>query len=180
MFRYLPFPPVIERIIKTNNLTLTNTLTRTRERFIPLKDGEVTIYCCGVTVYDFCHLGHARSYIAWDVLRRYLIWLGYRVTFVQNYTDIDDKIISRAKENNITIEEVSERNIAAYVSDMAALNITPADRMPRATTSLDAIRSLIQDLESKGAAYSMEGFYLNWPNPYFLYLTYFALVKPVR
>lgn len=143
--------------MKTNNLTLTNTFTRTRERFIPLKEGEVTIYCCGVTVYDFCHLGHARSYIAWDVLRRYLIWLGYRVTFVQNYTDIDDKIISRAKENNITIEEVSERNIAAYVSDMAALNITPADRMPRATTSLDAIRSLIQDLESKGAAYSMEG-----------------------
>jgi len=86
------------------------------------------------------------------VLRRYLIWLGYQVTFVQNYTDIDDKILARAAAEGSTMDAVSERNIAAYISDMAALNILPADRMPRATRCLDAIRTLIGDLEAKGAA----------------------------
>jgi len=138
-------------------LRLTNTLTRAKSDFVPLREGKVSIYCCGVTVYDLCHLGHARSYIVWDVLRRYLIWLGYQVTFVQNYTDIDDKILARAAAEGSSMEEVSERNIAAYISDMAALNILPADRMPRATRSLDAIRSLIADLEVKGAAYSVDG-----------------------
>jgi cysteinyl-tRNA synthetase len=138
-------------------LRLTNTLTRAKSAFVPLQAGKVSIYCCGVTVYDLCHLGHARSYIVWDVLRRYLIWLGYQVTFVQNYTDIDDKILARAAAEGSTMEAVSERNIAAYISDMAALNILPADRMPRATRCLDAIRTLIGDLEAKGAAYSVDG-----------------------
>ena len=138
-------------------LRLTNTLTRAKADFVPLREGKVSIYCCGVTVYDLCHLGHARSYIVWDVLRRYLIWLGYQVTFVQNYTDIDDKILARAAAEGSTMEAVSERNIEAFVTDMAALNILPADRMPRATRSLDAIRSLIGDLEAKGAAYSVDG-----------------------
>jgi len=138
-------------------LRLTNTLTRAKSAFVPLQAGKVSIYCCGVTVYDLCHLGHARSYIVWDVLRRYLIWLGYQVTFVQNYTDIDDKILARAAAEGSTMEAVSERNIEAFVTDMAALNILPADRMPRATRSLDAIRSLIGDLEAKGAAYSVDG-----------------------
>ena len=138
-------------------LKLTNTLTRRVEEFQPIEPGKVSIYCCGVTVYDLCHLGHARSYIAWDVLRRYLIWCGYAVTFVQNYTDIDDKILKRAAEEGSSMEAVSERNIDAFVADMTRLNILPADRMPRATRSLDAIRSLIGELEAKGAAYSADG-----------------------
>ena len=138
-------------------LKLTNTLSRRVEPFEPLVPGEVSIYCCGVTVYDLCHLGHARSYIAWDVLRRYLSWSGYRVTFVQNYTDIDDKILGRAAEEGSSMEAVSERNIEAFVADMARLNILPPDRMPRATRSLEAIRTLIGELEAKGAAYSADG-----------------------
>jgi cysteinyl-tRNA synthetase len=138
-------------------LRLTNTLTRRVEEFLPLQPGQVSIYCCGVTVYDLCHLGHARSYIAWDVLRRYLLWSGYRVTFVQNYTDIDDKILGRAAAEGSSMEAVSERNIDAFVADMARLNILPPDSMPRATRSLDAIRQLIGELEAKGAAYSADG-----------------------
>jgi cysteinyl-tRNA synthetase len=138
-------------------LQLTNTLSRRREPFVPLVPGQVSLYCCGVTVYDLCHLGHARSYINWDVLRRYLIWSGYAVTFVQNYTDIDDKILGRAAEEGSSMEAVSERNIEAFVADMARLNILPADRMPRATQSLGAIRALIEVLEARGAAYSADG-----------------------
>ena len=138
-------------------LQLTNTLSRRREPFVPLVPGQVSLYCCGVTVYDLCHLGHARSYINWDVLRRHLIWSGYAVTFVQNYTDIDDKILNRAAEEGSSMEAVSERNIEAFVADMARLNILPADRMPRATQSLGAIRALIEELEAKGAAYSADG-----------------------
>ncbi len=138
-------------------LQLTNTLTGRTETFEPLEPGKVSIYCCGVTVYDLCHLGHARSYIAWDVLRRHLIWSGYQVTFVQNYTDIDDKILNRAAAEGSSMEAVSERNIKAFVADMASLNILPADRMPRATQSLDGIRALISELEAKGAAYSADG-----------------------
>jgi cysteinyl-tRNA synthetase len=138
-------------------LQLSNTLSRRLEAFRPLEPGRVSIYCCGVTVYDLCHLGHARSYINWDVLRRYLIWSGYAVTFVQNYTDIDDKILGRAAEEGSSMEAVSERNIEAFVADMARLNILPADRMPRATESLGAIRALIEELEARGAAYSADG-----------------------
>ncbi|MEB3352195.1 MAG: cysteine--tRNA ligase [Cyanobacteriota bacterium] len=138
-------------------LRLTNTLTRRIEPFEPLVPGQVSIYCCGVTVYDLCHLGHARSYIVWDVLRRYLLWSGYRVTFVQNFTDIDDKILRRAAETGCTMDAVSEANIAAFFTDMDALNILRADRMPRATRCLDAIRGLIGELEAKGAAYSADG-----------------------
>ena len=97
-----------------SSLRFTNTITRRTEPFLPLKPGEVSIYCCGVTVYDLCHLGHARSYINWDVLRRYLIWRGYAVTFVQNFTDIDDKILKRAAEESSSMDEVSERNIDAF------------------------------------------------------------------
>ena len=138
-------------------LRLTNSLTRRSEAFEPLQAGQVSMYCCGVTVYDLCHLGHARSYIAWDVLRRYLIWSGYQVMFVQNYTDIDDKILKRAAEEGSSMEVVSERNIEAFVADMASLNILPADRMPRATQSLDGIRALIGELQAKGAAYGADG-----------------------
>jgi cysteinyl-tRNA synthetase len=138
-------------------LQFSNTLSRRREPFEPLVPGKVSIYCCGVTVYDLCHLGHARSYIVWDVLRRYLIWRGYAVTFVQNFTDIDDKILQRAAAEGTSMEEVSERNIAAYFADMDALNILRADRMPRATRCLEGIRDLIGRLQASGAAYSTDG-----------------------
>jgi cysteinyl-tRNA synthetase len=138
-------------------LRLTNTLTRRLEPFVPLESGRVSIYCCGVTVYDLCHLGHARSYIVWDVLRRYLQWSGYAVTYVQNFTDIDDKILKRAAEENSTMAAVSERNIQEYWRDMDQLNILRPDRTPRATLCLDAIRSMIGELEAKGAAYSADG-----------------------
>jgi len=138
-------------------LRFTNSLTRRVEPFEPLVAGQVGIYCCGVTVYDLCHLGHARSYINWDVLRRYLIWRGYAVTFVQNFTDIDDKILNRAAEEGSSMEAVSERNIEAFFTDMDALGILRADRMPRATRCLDGIRALIGELEAKGAAYSADG-----------------------
>ncbi len=138
-------------------LRLTNTLTRRLEAFEPLVPGQVSIYCCGVTVYDLCHLGHARSYIAWDVLRRYLQWRGYAVTFVQNVTDIDDKILARAAAEGSSMEAVSERNIREFQTDMAALGILPPDRLPRATRCLDGIRRMIAELEASGAAYSADG-----------------------
>ncbi len=138
-------------------LRLTNTLTRRLEPFEPREGKKVSIYCCGVTVYDLCHLGHARSYIVWDVLRRYLQWSGYAVTYVQNFTDIDDKILKRAAEENTTMAVVSERNIEDYWQDMDQLNILKPDRTPRATLCLDAIRGMIGELEAKGAAYSSDG-----------------------
>ena len=140
-----------------SSLRLTNSLTSRTEAFEPLEAGKATIYCCGVTVYDLCHLGHARSYINWDVLRRYLIWRGYDVTYVQNYTDIDDKILNRAAEEGSTMQAVSERNIEAFELDMGRLNILPADRMPRATGCIEGIQTLIAELEAKGAAYSSDG-----------------------
>ena len=138
-------------------LRLTNSLSNRTEDFEPLEAGKATIYCCGVTVYDLCHLGHARSYINWDVLRRYLIWSNYEVTFVQNYTDIDDKILNKANSEGSTMEEVSEKNIKAFEIDMARLHILPADKMPRATCCIPGIQTLIGELETKGAAYSSDG-----------------------
>ncbi|MBD3881806.1 cysteine--tRNA ligase [Phormidium tenue FACHB-886] len=138
-------------------LTLYNTLTRHKESFEPLEPGSIKMYCCGVTVYDYCHLGHARSYIVWDTVRRYLLWRGYRVHYVQNFTDIDDKILNRARENGERMEDVSERFIQAYFEDMARLNILKADEYPRATHTLDGIKRLIQELEQKGVAYAAEG-----------------------
>ena len=111
-------------------LRLTNTLTRRTESFTPLTPGKVSIYCCGVTVYDLCHLGHARSYINWDVLRRFLIWRGLEVTFVQNFTDIDDKILKRAAEQNSSMTELGEGNIDSLPQDMDVLGILRLDRMP--------------------------------------------------
>jgi cysteinyl-tRNA synthetase len=138
-------------------LQLYNTLSRQREVFQPRSAGQVKMYCCGVTVYGYCHLGHARSYIAWDTVRRYLEWSGYNVLYVQNFTDIDDKILKRAREENLTMEAVSEKYIAAYFEDMDRLNIRRADEYPRATHTIDGIKRLIHELENKGIAYASEG-----------------------
>ena len=161
-------------------LQFSNTLTRSVEEFRPLEPGKVSIYCCGVTVYDLCHLGHARSYINWDVLRRYLIWSGYAVTFVQNYTDIDDKILGRAAEEGSSMEAVSERNIEAFVADMARLNILPADRMPRATQSLGAIRALIQELETAFKEFGSEARIFSVDGPRMLGRSHLEIPLQVR
>lgn len=138
-------------------LRLYNTLSRSLEPFSPRVAGLVTIYACGVTVYDYCHLGHARSYVAWDVLRRYLTFLGYTVQYVQNFTDIDDKILRRAQENGESAATVSERYIAAYHEDMARLNILPATAYPRATSVIPEIIELIQQLIDRNYAYIANG-----------------------
>ncbi|MEA5498766.1 cysteine--tRNA ligase [Limnoraphis robusta Tam1] len=139
------------------SLQIYNTQSRSKETFIPLEPGQVKMYCCGVTVYDYCHLGHARSYIAWDVVRRYLEWLGYTVKYVQNFTDIDDKILNRAQAENSSMEAVSERFIQAYYEDLRRLNVRDADAYPRATENITEIYQLIQQLEKKGYAYASNG-----------------------
>ncbi|WP_416671406.1 cysteine--tRNA ligase [Egbenema bharatensis] len=139
------------------SLTLYNTLTRRKEPFIPIHPDRVTMYCCGVTVYDDCHLGHARSYMVWDVVRRYLQWRGYSVCYVQNFTDIDDKILNRARAEGSTMQAVSDRYIAAYFRDIRRLNILDADEYPRVTEHIPAIHRLIQALVEKGYAYAIDG-----------------------
>ncbi|PZV22040.1 MAG: cysteine--tRNA ligase [Snowella sp.] len=138
-------------------LTLYNTLTRQKESFQPLEAGKVKMYCCGITVYDYCHLGHARTCITWDLVRRYLQWRGYEVQYIQNFTDIDDKILNRAKQEGTTMEAVSDRFIAAYFEDMENLQVKPANAYPRATHSLDGIKRLVAELEAKEYAYASEG-----------------------
>ena len=137
-------------------IKLFNTLSKRFEVFKPIDD-VVKIYCCGVTVYDLCHLGHARSYIAWDVLRRFLIYSDYKVKYVQNFTDIDDKILKRAKEENSSMKAVSEKNIIEFHKDMDSLGIMRPDSMPRATNHICNICSFITILEDKGYAYYRGG-----------------------
>ncbi len=134
-----------------------NTLTRSKEDFIPLKPGEVSFYVCGPTVYDYIHIGNARVFIIFDVVRRYLQHRGYTVKMVQNYTDIDDKMIRRAAEENITVPELAARFIDAYLEDAGALKVKPADFHPRATEHIAEIISLIRRLEEKGFAYAAGG-----------------------
>ncbi len=138
-------------------LTLYNTLTRRQEPFETVEPGKVKMYYCGVTVYDYCHLGHARACIVWDVVRRYLQFIGYQVKYVQNFTDVDDKILNRARQEGGTMEEVAQRFIEAYFEDMARLNIKEADEYPRATHTMNGIQRLIHELEHKGYAYPADG-----------------------
>jgi len=138
-------------------LTLYDTLTRRKEPFESLEPGKVRMYCCGITVYDYCHLGHARTCIVWDTARRYLQWRRYDVRYVQNFTDIDDKILKRARDEGTSMENVSERFIKAYFEDMARLNVKEADAYPRATHTLDGIKRLIYELEQKDFAYPAAG-----------------------
>jgi cysteinyl-tRNA synthetase len=138
-------------------LTLYNTLTKKEEEFQSIQPNQISMYCCGITAYDYCHLGHARTCIIWDVVRRYLTWRGYKVRYIQNFTDIDDKILNRAKNENTTMEAVAERFIEAYFEDMDNLNVQKADSYPRATYNLDGIKKLIWQLEEKGYAYEAQG-----------------------
>ena len=130
-----------------------NTLTRKKEPMIPVHEGKVGIYACGPTVYNYFHIGNARPFVIFDTLRRFLTHLGYEVKFVQNFTDIDDKMIRRANEENTTVEAIAERYIAEYFKDAAALGVKPADVHPRATKHIGEIIGLIKKLEAKGLAY---------------------------
>ncbi|MEH1806836.1 cysteine--tRNA ligase [Nostoc sp.] len=138
-------------------LTLYNTLTRRQEPFETVEPGKVKMYYCGVTVYDYCHLGHARACIVWDVIRRYLQFIGYEVRYIQNFTDIDDKILNRACLEHSSMEAVADRFIKAYFEDMARLGIKEADEYPRATHTMNGIQRLIHELENKGFAYPSDG-----------------------
>ena len=134
-------------------LRIHNTLTRALESFSPLEPGHVRMYVCGMTVYDLCHLGHARSMVAFDVVQRWLRASGYRVTYVRNITDIDDKIIRRALENGETIRSLTDRMIAALHQDADALGIERPTHEPRATDYVPQMLSIIGQLEAKGLAY---------------------------
>ncbi len=134
-----------------------NTMTRKKEEFQPLDPNEVKIYSCGPTVYNYFHLGNARPFIVFDTLRRYLQYRGYGVKFVQNFTDIDDKMIKRANEEGITVKELADKYIEEYFTDAKGLGIDAASVHPRATENMDIIIELIKDLEEKGMAYNVNG-----------------------
>ena len=134
-------------------LEIYNTLTDRKDVFVPIEPGKVRMYVCGMTVYDYCHLGHARVMVVFDVVVRYLRALGFEVTYVRNITDVDDKIIQRAIENGETIHELTTRFIEIMNEDAAALGVMPPDQEPMATTSMDDIIAMIGMLVDKGHAY---------------------------
>ncbi len=138
-------------------LKIYNTLTRQKETFEPWQEGQVKMYVCGPTVYDSAHIGHAMSYLIFDVLRRYLEFRGYRVQYVQNFTDIDDKIIQRADKLGVSSEEVAERYRREFLADMVLLNVKEATHYPQATTEIPTIIEMIQGLIERGHAYPADG-----------------------
>lgn len=134
-----------------------NTLTRKKEALIPLKEKTVSIYSCGPTVYNYIHIGNARPVCVFDVLRRYLKWIGYDVKYIQNFTDVDDKIIKKANDEGVCASDISEKYIAEYKKDAENLNVMPADIHPKVTENMDTIIKLIEVLIDKGFAYERNG-----------------------
>ena len=134
-----------------------NTMSRRKEEFVPVDPNEVKIYACGPTVYNFIHIGNARPLCVFDVLRRYLEYRGFNVKFVQNFTDVDDKIINRANEENSTFEEISKKYINEFWTDAHGLNFKDATVHPKATENIDEIIDIIKTLEEKGYAYAVDG-----------------------
>ncbi|MGL5616154.1 MAG: cysteine--tRNA ligase [Sarcina sp.] len=134
-----------------------NTLTRQKEEFKPITDGEVKMYVCGPTVYNFFHIGNGRTFIAFDTIRRYFEYRGYKVTFIQNFTDIDDKMITKANEEGCTVKDLGDRYIQEYYADADALNIERASINPRATEFMDEIIEFVEKLIEKGFAYEING-----------------------
>ncbi|UCD36604.1 MAG: cysteine--tRNA ligase [Nitrospiraceae bacterium] len=134
-----------------------NTMSREKEEFVALRPGKVAMYVCGITAYDVCHLGHARSAIVFDIVKRYLRYRGYAVTHVRNITDIDDKIIARAARENISTEEVARKYAEEYYRDMAVLGVSRADYEPNATDHIAEMIETIQGLIDKGYAYAVDG-----------------------
>ena len=134
-----------------------NTLKKTKEEFIPLKDGEVSMYVCGPTVYNLFHIGNARTFIVFDTIRRYFEYRGFKVNFVQNFTDIDDRMIAKANDENTSVKELGDRFIVEYYKDADGLNIKRATINPRATLFIDEIITFVKDLIDKGYAYEVDG-----------------------
>ncbi|ADL67980.1 cysteinyl-tRNA synthetase [Thermoanaerobacterium thermosaccharolyticum DSM 571] len=134
-----------------------NTLTRKKEEFVPLNDNIVNMYVCGPTVYNFIHIGNARAFIVFDTVRRYLEYKGYKVNYVQNFTDIDDKLIKRSHEENTTVKELADRYIEEYFKDADSLGIKRATVHPRATENIDDIINFVKKLIDKGFAYVLNG-----------------------
>ncbi|MEM0911549.1 MAG: cysteine--tRNA ligase [Pseudomonadota bacterium] len=139
-----------------SHLEIYNTLTKHKQRFQPISPNKVGLYVCGITVYDLCHMGHARTYLSFDIIVRYLRHKGYDVTYVRNITDVDDKIIKRAAENGETPEQLTERNIVEMHKDFEALNLLPADLEPKVTENMQEIIDLVQRLIDKGYAYQAD------------------------
>ncbi len=138
-------------------MKLYNTLKREKEEFVPVEEGKVKMYSCGPTVYNYFHVGNARPFIIFDTLRRYLEYRGYEVTFVQNFTDIDDKMINKANELGITVKELADQYIGEYFTDAKGLGIKEATYHPRATENIEAIINIVKTLEDKGYAYNVDG-----------------------
>ena len=138
-------------------MKLFNDLTRKKEEFVPIEPGKIIMYVCGPTVYDYFHLGNARTFIVFDTMRRYFEYRGYDVTFVQNFTDIDDKMINRANDEHITVKELGDRFISEYYKDADALNIERATVNPRATQYIGKIIKFVKGLVDKGYAYEVDG-----------------------
>ena len=138
-------------------MKLYNTLTRKKEEFVPITPGEVKMYLCGPTVYNFFHIGNGRTFIVFDTIRRYLEYRGYKVKFVQNFTDIDDKMINKANEEGTTVKNIGDKYISEYYTDADALNIERATVNPRATEFIDDIIDFVSKLIEKGYAYEVDG-----------------------
>ncbi len=138
-------------------LKLYNSLTGAKQEFVPVEPGKVKMYSCGPTVYNYFHIGNARPFIIFDTLRRYLEYIGYEVAFVQNFTDIDDKMIKRANEEEITVKQLADRFIAEYFTDSHGLGIKEATVHPKATENIDSIIEIIKKLEEKGYTYTVDG-----------------------
>ncbi|MCR1877078.1 cysteine--tRNA ligase [Paraclostridium bifermentans] len=138
-------------------MKLYNTLTRTKEEFVPIEEGKVKMYVCGPTVYNFFHIGNARPFIIFDTFRRYLEYRGYDVKYIQNFTDVDDKIIKRGNEEGITPEQVADKYIDEYFKDADGLGIKRATVHPRVTDNINEIIEFIKELEEKGYAYAVNG-----------------------
>ena len=138
-------------------LKVFNTLTKRKEEFVPVEKGKVSMYVCGPTVYDYIHIGNARSFVAFDVIRRYLEYKGYKVTYISNLTDVDDKTIRRAKETRISLQQLGEKYSDAYFNDLTKLGIKKPNINPRATQHIEEIINLIQTLIDKEYAYVVDG-----------------------
>src|SRR5699024_11063366 len=139
------------------SITIYNTLTRQKETFKPLNDKQVKMYVCGPTVYNYIHIGNARPAIVFDTVRRYFEYKGYKVDYVLNFTDVDDKIIAKSNETGESVQTITNRYIDAYLQDVQALGVKKATHHPRVTETMDEIISFVEGLIEKGYAYQVDG-----------------------